>query len=101
MAMSAGISLTIRGSTSKRERSTAGIRYCRASILVISSSGTKPSFDQDVAQAMLAGLLLGHRRGELLAREESFAQQHLTEPFAVIAWQLRSPWSRGQRMNLE
>ena len=43
-AISAGIILTIFGSTSKRERSTAGIRYWRASILVISVSWTKPSF---------------------------------------------------------
>ena len=39
-----GTSLRILGSTSKRERSTAGMRYCRARILVISSSGTSPSF---------------------------------------------------------
>ena len=43
VARSEGISLRILGSTSKRDRSTAGIRYCRARILVISSSGTSPS----------------------------------------------------------
>src|SRR5690348_301652 len=44
IATSGGISLMIFGSTSKRDRSTAGIRYCRASILEISVSSTKPSF---------------------------------------------------------
>ena len=43
-ATSAGTSFTMRSSTSKRERSTAGIRYWRASILVISVSSTNPSF---------------------------------------------------------
>ena len=44
VAMSAGTSLRILGSTSNRDRSTAGIRYWRARTLVISSSGTSPSF---------------------------------------------------------
>ncbi len=43
-ATSGGISLMILGSTSNRARSTAGTRYWRASILVISTSCTSPSF---------------------------------------------------------
>ncbi len=39
VASSPGISLAILGSTSNLERSTAGMRYCRASILVSSISG--------------------------------------------------------------
>ncbi len=40
VATSGGSSFRILGSTSKRERSTAGMRYCRASILEISVSST-------------------------------------------------------------
>jgi hypothetical protein len=47
--------------------------------------GDHAELRQDVAQAMLGGLLLGFRRDELFARDESLAQQHLTELFAVIA----------------
>src|SRR5438034_397248 len=42
-ATSGGSSFRILGSTSKRDRSTAGMRYWRASILEISVSSTKPS----------------------------------------------------------
>jgi hypothetical protein len=34
---------------------------------------------------MLAGLLVGFRRDELLTREEAFTQQHLTELIAVTS----------------
>ena len=56
--------------------------------------GHEPELDQDVAQAMLARLLLGHGRRELLAREQTLAQQDVAESIACRHWPLVAMVSR-------
>ena len=76
----AGIILRILGSTSKRDRSTAGIRYCRADDLGDLEFLDQPELHQDVAQPVPGGLLLRQGRRQLLARDQPFANQDIAQP---------------------
>jgi hypothetical protein len=80
LAMSAGISLTILASTSKRERSTAGTRSCRATMRVISTFRHQVLLGEDETERHVRRPVLGQRLGQLLAREQTLLYQDVAEP---------------------
>ena len=86
IARSAGISFAMRGSTSNRERSTAGILNWRASIFVSSVSCDEAELDEVVADPRAVLLLLLERLLQLLARDEPLADEEVTDSFGGGGW---------------
>ena len=78
VASSFGIIFAIFGSTSNRDRSTAGILCCLASIFVSSTSAQEAKLDEVVADARSALLLLLKRLCELLPGDQTLVYEEFT-----------------------
>ena len=78
-ARSAGIIFAIFGSTSNRDRSTAGMRCCFASILRDLDLRQEAHLHQRVAEPLPVLLLLRQRLGQLLARDHPLAHEQFAE----------------------